>query len=496
MFSRIFLASMISAALLAPAAVFGYGEYPIFGTNFYSTGEENTIKNGKGMWSVQMIYTQHYTNPDGERAKLQNIVNKGFKVILRLDYDYNATVPGNNDWTGRWYYSHACGDIARKMGSLVSAYVIGNEMNCPSISKEWYTTIFNANGTDCAYDQIKAANPNAVVCMGAHSGWPGYVSESGSNAAYFKYCIDNVEAVDGFALHAYSGTSFYNNPNSPVEDPRFSDITGLHSFAEYLKLVYAKWGPWKPMYITETNTFWFNTRPPETSYRDNWIKEAYQAIDEWNRANDYKIDAFCWYTYGTDGLTDPNHDLYQSAMVRTDNARLNRARQDFSWLTANRNMLPMYPGMTIHIEAENYTNSDPWGSTNGVEGTDYHDLTAGNAGGYFRAENVDIGLFPDYSGFYVGWIDNGEWTRYETMCGGNNYRLKVRYARGTAGNGTVHFTVDGVTYGGSISLPSTGNWNTYSFAYSPAFYLPPGVHSVKMIADNAPFNVDYFEFER
>ena len=49
--------------------------------------------------------------------------------------------------------------------------------------------------------------------MGRFSGstsWPGFPGEAGSNVSFFDYFIQHVEAVDGFAVHAYSGTSFFD----------------------------------------------------------------------------------------------------------------------------------------------------------------------------------------------------------------------------------------------------------------------------------------------
>ena len=80
---RFWAAAMIAGLAISSAAnASAYGEYPIYGTHFYGTGEESSIKNGKGMWSVETLYTQRYANPSAEKSKIQNIVNKGFRVNL------------------------------------------------------------------------------------------------------------------------------------------------------------------------------------------------------------------------------------------------------------------------------------------------------------------------------------------------------------------------------------------------------------------------------
>ena len=490
---------VLCIAFIFGNTVQGSGTYNIYGIHFYGDGAEN-LKNGKGMYSVEVLYTDQY-NKTNDRAKLQNIVNKGFRVILRIDYKHGQTVPAENDWVGRYNFAQSCKTIAQDVGDLVNIYVIGNEMQADyegKIPALWYTYCFNDYDTNCVYDQIKAVRPGAIVCMGALSGWPGYDHEPTSNISFMNTFLANVEAVDGFALHAYSGTSYYNGTGG-IEDPRYSDTTGLHSFSEFMKKIYAKYGATKPVYITEANTYWgLNPSVPaqfsDKSYRDNWMKEAFQAIDEWNASNDIKVDAFCWFTYSTLGITDPNSDIFGNAMARTDNAKLTRAREDFNWVTSNTNMVPGTPGSTLKFQAENYSNSDNWNNTNGVEGTDYHDLSSGNTGGEYRYENVDIGRLPDWSGFFVGWFDAGEWLRYTTLAGGNTYKIKLRYSRGATGNGQVHFTIDGNAKGGNISLPGTGSWDTYQEAYSTSFTMPAGFHDIKLYCDVNGVNVDWFEF--
>ena len=56
------------------------------------------------------------------------------------------------------------------------------------------------------------------------------------------------------------------------------------------------------------------------------------------------------------------------------------------------------------IEAEDYDT--------GGEGVAYHDTTAGNSGGAYRYEDVDIENCSDTGGGYnVGWTAMGEWLK-------------------------------------------------------------------------------------
>src|SRR6185369_3395502 len=48
---------------------------------------------------------------------------------------------------------------------------------------------------------------------------------------------------------------------------------------------------------------------------------------------------------------------------------------------------------------------------NGGEGVSYHDATNGNAGGAYRATDVDLEPASD-GGYDVGWVTAGEWLNY------------------------------------------------------------------------------------
>lgn len=53
-----FLSTALSfLTLLVSNTAYAAGTDPIYGINFYGTGAENTIKNGKQMWTLEMIYT-------------------------------------------------------------------------------------------------------------------------------------------------------------------------------------------------------------------------------------------------------------------------------------------------------------------------------------------------------------------------------------------------------------------------------------------------------
>ncbi|MBI4004078.1 MAG: carbohydrate-binding protein, partial [Candidatus Omnitrophica bacterium] len=99
--------------------------------------------------------------------------------------------------------------------------------------------------------------------------------------------------------------------------------------------------------------------------------------------------------------------------------------------------LPSYdlPG---RLQAEDYK---PGGA-----GVGYVDTTAGNAGGAYRSDDVDIEPTQDLGGgFNVGWIEAGEWLAFDVQVTQHgHYDLTARVASDVPGTKTLHVEVDGV----------------------------------------------------
>ncbi|WP_152285921.1 carbohydrate-binding protein [Flavicella marina] len=98
---------------------------------------------------------------------------------------------------------------------------------------------------------------------------------------------------------------------------------------------------------------------------------------------------------------------------------------------------------------------------NGGEGVAYHDTTNGNSGGLYRTnEKVDLGSGDGDT--VVGWTVAGEWQEYTVnVATEGQYLLDLRYSAPNNG-GNVNISFDGINKTGSMALPATGNWTTYS----------------------------------
>ncbi|MBW1296656.1 family 16 glycosylhydrolase [Aquimarina litoralis] len=160
-----------------------------------------------------------------------------------------------------------------------------------------------------------------------------------------------------------------------------------------------------------------------------------------------------------------------------------------SSITVKENTTSFYtiPGI---IEAEDYKE--------GGEGVGYHDLTAGNTGGAYRQEDVDIENTGDVlGGFYnVGWIRASEWLAYDinALASSSNYDIDFRVASPN-GNGKFHLELDGVTITDVISVPNTGSWQQYETISVNNISITEGNHELRIVFDANGLNINYLEFK-
>ena len=127
------------------------------------------------------------------------------------------------------------------------------------------------------------------------------------------------------------------------------------------------------------------------------------------------------------------------------------------------------------IEAENYDH--------GGAGVAYADLTAGNSGGEYRTDDVDLerveGSAQDYN---VGWMVAGEWLQYTVnVVAAGSYTLEAVVAS-SGGGGTFHLDVNGIARTGAISVPDTGGWQQWQTVTIPAT-LDAGLQRLRVVLD-------------
>ena len=131
----------------------------------------------------------------------------------------------------------------------------------------------------------------------------------------------------------------------------------------------------------------------------------------------------------------------------------------------------------------------------GGAGIAFNDLSAGNAGGAYRADAVDIQGTADIGGgFNVGWVQAGEWLEYTVnVVTAGTYNLAVRLATPNAGR-TMHVELDGVSIAGTIAVPNTTGYQNWQTVTVPTISLTTGQKILRVHLDGSNFNINFLNF--
>ncbi len=132
------------------------------------------------------------------------------------------------------------------------------------------------------------------------------------------------------------------------------------------------------------------------------------------------------------------------------------------------------------VEAEDYAT--------GGEGVAYHDTDAGNNGGAYRHDDVDIEAIA--GGYTVAYIRNGEWLGYTVVANRTAaYRLDARVASPNA-TARMEVLVDGAP-AFTIAVPSTGSYDTFTEIAAPEHpLLAAGTHNLTVRFPVGLMNLD------
>ncbi len=127
----------------------------------------------------------------------------------------------------------------------------------------------------------------------------------------------------------------------------------------------------------------------------------------------------------------------------------------------------------------------------------YYDSDGLNKGGQYRLDGVDIETCTDVGGGYdVGYSDIGEWMDYTvTVAQTKNYDLDLRLASGGTGTSALHVEVDGLNVTGSVSVSTSGGWQTWQTYTVKNIPLTQGKHVVRMVFDGTNINSNYMQWK-
>lgn len=137
------------------------------------------------------------------------------------------------------------------------------------------------------------------------------------------------------------------------------------------------------------------------------------------------------------------------------------------------------------IDAENYDTNGP--------GLSYYDSSAGNSGGAYRSDDVDIETTTDTgSGYNVGYITSGEWLNYTVNVQTTAvYQVAFRVASGS-GTGNIQVSFDGSPLC-SVITPLTGGWQTWQSVTISNLVLAAGQHLLRLDFQVGGQNLNYLQ---
>jgi|GEM_PF-938864 len=183
-------------------------------------------------------------------------------------------------------------------------------------------------------------------------------------------------------------------------------------------------------------------------------------------------------------MTNAGTGSYSLTAKATDNDNLSTTSSVVNVTVGNSTGL-VIPGQ---IEAEDYNE--------GGEGTAYHDTSGGNTGGAYRNEDVDIEDCGE-GGYNVGWIENGEWLKYDVeVLESGYYHIDLRTARNVGGNGSLVMKMDGVDFTGTIAIPNTNGWQSYTTVTKENVLLEKGNHVLTIQMQDHGMNINWIKFRK
>jgi CSLREA domain-containing protein len=131
----------------------------------------------------------------------------------------------------------------------------------------------------------------------------------------------------------------------------------------------------------------------------------------------------------------------------------------------------------------------------GGEGVGYHDTTPGNAGGVYRADDVDIQpcTDPASSGscFSVGWVEPGEWLAYDVRFDTPGYYTFDLRVATPSNNRRYRVELNGSNVTGSVTFNSTGGWQVWGNAKSIPVQVAAGTYTLRIVAENGGWNMNF-----
>ncbi len=138
------------------------------------------------------------------------------------------------------------------------------------------------------------------------------------------------------------------------------------------------------------------------------------------------------------------------------------------------------PSQAVVYQAESYTN--------------YFDTTAGNTGGAFRNDGVDIEATSDAGGGHnVGWIEASEWLVYGGLSipTSGSYTIRMRVASPSGATASVDLNGGSIQLG-DFAIPATGGWQNWT-TVTRTMNINAGTYNFGVFAKTSGWNFNWIE---
>lgn len=289
---------------------------------------------GRSGWDVTLTYASRagadYWGIDDLAWRVQQATAQGLRVLVRVDYDQDQSLPPAGDERALTVYLDTLRRLARDQRLAgVYGYVLGsgyNELGSNSqdparpVTPQWYARMFNGYGadvaqTDNAVQVMRAENPNVRVLVGPVRPW------SSDQNGRERYVIDvpwlnymntlvaaldagaqakqaagvPLAAPDGFALHAPGrvGQLGAAEPQTDQRRPEWAGAqTGFRVYRDWLAIINAFPSTrGLPAFVTSSNTYVADEGvAPAENYPGGWLTAALAEIDQ-----EPQVQALCWF---------------------------------------------------------------------------------------------------------------------------------------------------------------------------------------------------------
>jgi DNA-binding beta-propeller fold protein YncE len=139
------------------------------------------------------------------------------------------------------------------------------------------------------------------------------------------------------------------------------------------------------------------------------------------------------------------------------------------------------------IEAEDYKT--------GGEGVGYHDNDAGNVGGEYRSDDVDIQSTSDNGGGYeVMRIAGGEWLAFDVeVTQGGTYNVTARVASGSDRTKSFHVEIGGQDVTGDMSFDDSQGYDSFVDVTVEGVSLTAGRHELRLVMHTGYFSFNHLD---